>query len=96
MSRARVRVTNMQSRNGNPVPNQFIIHEPDGSVVFQSYDTVIAVVGFHGRTTLDAGCLDYSRTTSRYLAEFLGETTKEIKRKILEGKYTLEDLNKEG
>jgi hypothetical protein len=81
----------MQSHNGNPVPNQFVI--TDGkSEVFQSYKTTVIKLE-NGKTYIDNG-YPFSKTTSKYASLFLGETSKEIKRKIKIGEYILTDLNK--
>ena len=64
-------VSNMRSLKGNPVPNQYIIHT-NGDVIFQSYNSTIAIVS-DGKITL--GCdWDYSRTTMNYLKMFLEGT----------------------
>ena len=88
-------VSNMQSHNGNKVPNQFIIETPDG-LVFQSYNTVIAVKRITGngvQVVLDRDKWDYSRTTGKYRNQFLGEKTADTQRKVKSGEYILEDLN---
>ena len=101
-----MKVKNMLSSKGRPVPNQFIItDEVRGALgnftlrkVFQSYGSVIAIrtVWSDGpRTELDKKFWDYSVTTSRYRNQFLGETTKETRAKIADGTYILTDLNSE-
>lgn len=98
------RVQNMQSSNGNDVPNQFIItDEGHGALgnfikreIFQSYNTVIAE-----RTTwedgikikLDRNKWDCSKTTGKYRNQFLGEGVAETRKKIASGEYELVDLN---
>lgn len=65
--------------------------------VFQSYESIIA-----RRTSdpcgpdfieLDRIYWDYSKTTSKYRNQFLGETKKETEAKIASGEYILTDLN---
>jgi len=87
------KVRNMSSpRTGREVANQFII-QADGSEIFQSYSTTIAVIdGFD--VTLDEKALNYSRTTSKYLYQFLGENREQIQTKIDKGIYRVKDLNK--
>jgi hypothetical protein len=84
----------MVSVNGNSIPNQFII--TDGNVeYFQSYKTIIVKVECsHGinQITLDPKW-DCSKTTSKYRALFLDETTKETERKIKDGTYKVKNLN---
>lgn len=87
----RIRVRNMESYNGNFVANQFII-EMDGKRIFQSYNSVIAVIEY-GRVTLDKYYWNYSKTTGKYRNIFLGEGIEETRRKIHEGIYHLENLN---
>ncbi len=71
--------------------NQFIIIN-GGESVFQSYDSIIARKIFDV-VDLDSVYWDYSKTTSKYRNQFLGETTKETQAKINSGEYTLTDLN---
>ena len=86
------KVQNMQSPNGNDVPNQFEIFTDEG-VYFQSYSTLIAFKPYGGKVTLDRASWDYSRTTAKYRNLFLRETKKETERKIKSGEYLLADLN---
>jgi hypothetical protein len=89
----KIKVKQMTSpRSGSPVANQFIIYTSKGRY-FQSYDSIIALRNNNGKITLDEYYWDYSRTTSKYRNEFLGETTAETRAKIESGKYELEDLN---
>lgn len=86
-----MKVTNMTSNRSNrEVPNQFIITDGNKEI-FQSYKTtVIKIEG--GKTYIDNG-YPFSVTTSKYASQFLGESSKEIKRKIKTGEYILTDLN---
>lgn len=87
-----MKITNLESSRGNTIPNQFEIRTDDATY-FQSYSTIIVKREFAGRVYLDESRWDYSKTTSKYRNIFLGETTKETKRKIAEGLYILTDLN---
>jgi hypothetical protein len=87
------RVENMQSSNGNDVPNQFVIYTDEGTW-FQSYSTLIAFKPFGGKVQLDRDRWDYSKTTGKYRNEFLRETKKETEAKIRSGEYELVDLNR--
>ena len=90
-----MKVENMTSSNGNKIANQFIISDK-GKFVFQSCDYVIAercLVNHVFHTRLDARYWNYSKTTSKYRNQFLGETTKETQAKIDSGEYILTDLN---
>jgi hypothetical protein len=78
--------------SGNPVANQFIIYASDGNY-FQSYNSVIAFRDNNGKITLDSYYWDYSRTTSKYRNQFLGEGIVDTRAKIDSGEYKLADLN---
>ena len=84
----------MTSSNGNTVPNQFIIHLPENVTVFKSYNTVIAH-NRNGIIVLDKNALEYSKTTLKYLKQFLNtnESRKVLQSKIDSGFYKVEDLN---
>lgn len=76
------------------------IHDKLTGVAFQSYKSVVAFKAerFDGLDTvikiyLDKSTWDYSVTTSKYLNEFLNETTKVTQEKIESGEYELVDLN---
>ena len=72
--------------------NQFIIQHDDIEY-FQSYDSIIVKRFRQGISHLDKNYWNYSKTTSKYRNQFLGETTKETQRKIDSGEYVLTDLN---
>ena len=65
--------------------NQFIIYMDDGSVAFQSYNSIIAVKK-NGTITLGKDW-DYSKTTGKYRNMFLGEDKATTKRKLDAGIY---------
>jgi len=91
-----MQVKNMTSlKSYNNIPNQFIITD-DNKTYFQSYKSIIVKIErLEDKTItyLDPVYYNYSRTTSKYRNAFLGESTKEIERKIKEGVYILENLN---
>ena len=73
-----IKVSNLTSpRSGESVKNQFEIYESTKkttSYTFQSYNTIIAKVIYkNGKCILilDKKALHYSRTTSKYLYQFL-------------------------
>ena len=92
-----MRVENMTSSKGNAVPNQFIITDK-GKEYFQSYSSIIAVKGWtkdgKREVILDDYYWNYSRTTSKYRNDFLGENTDRTRQKIKDGTYKLTNLNK--
>ena len=64
-------VSNLTNKSGRPVLNQFVIECSD-STYFQSYDSVIAQVYRDGTIHLGPDW-DYSRTTGKYLHQFLAD-----------------------
>lgn len=91
----KVKVSNMSGNSGGEVPNQFIIETSEG-VYFQSYQSVIAFkpFGVDKKIQLDEEHWDYSRTTLRYLNQFLGTAGKrDIERRIAEERYEITTLN---
>ena len=89
-----MKVYNLTSpRSNRPVANQFMLEAPTGKY-FQSYESVIAFVPDSGDSVqLDRKYWDYSRTTTKYLCQFLWETKKQIVAKINSGEYILTNLN---
>jgi hypothetical protein len=79
-------------RTGNPVANQFEIYTPEGKY-FQSYRSIIAFVDKFGQIMLDEYYHNYSRTTSKYLTQFLDMNTKERRKAIKDKQIILTNLN---
>lgn len=91
-----MKVENLTSSNGNKVANQFIIFDSNFTA-FQSYDSVIVKTSFEDgkrKIELDADKWNYSKTTSKYRNQFLGEKKAETEKKIKSGEYILTNLNK--
>ena len=87
-------VSNMISPHGNEVPNQFVITNDNSDAYFQSYKSIIARrINATDKIELDVKFWNYSVTTSKYLAMFLGVPNKEVKKKVASGEYSLVDLN---
>lgn len=94
-----VKVSNIVSPSSNrEVPNQFRIDVGD-KTFFQSYRTIIAMVKDR-KLTLDIKALDYSRTTSKWLYEFMRDMgfgyiadRKSVLKGIKEGEIATADLN---
>ena len=101
-----MKISNLTSPSGNPVPNQFLITEygnwASGNFVrrdtFQSYQSIIVIQTFWAWgetvTVLDEKYWDYSRTTGKYRNQFLWEDKKETEKKIKSWEYKLSNLNK--
>ena len=90
-------VSNMRSSKGNDVPNQFTIQSELGTT-FQSYKSIIAFIPVnvnphYNKVTLDEYYYNYSRTTTKYLCQFLDCTSKELHERIKNGTYKLANLN---
>ena len=86
-----MKVQNIVNNNGNTVPNQFIISDGNRDI-FQSYKTVIAISS-DNNIILDNDALNYSKTTSKYLYQFLNKDRKTILNLIENGTIILRDLN---
>lgn len=89
---SKMKVENLESNKGNTIANQFEITAPEGRY-FQSYRSMIAFIPNSGKTQLDSKYWDYSKTTSKYRNQFLGEDKKTTEKKIQSGEYELTDLN---
>ena len=88
------KVSHIINSNGNPATNQFQISTPDGCMVFQSYETAIAMYDKNNQLVLDNNALNYSRTTSKYLYIFTQMNRKQLENGIKEGRILTQDLNK--
>lgn len=68
-------VTNLVGKNGRAVANQFVIHEDNGDITFQSYNSKVCQIrkgslGFE-KVVVFGRDYNYSNTTSRNLNIFL-------------------------
>lgn len=97
-----MKVTQLKSpRSGNEVPNQFEIKN-GAKIYFQSYNSMICKIDTNKNLVfLDSFYWDYSRTTIKYLKEFLYSrayygvlSTDEIRNKIKTKEFRLTNLNK--
>ncbi len=91
----RMKAFNMASSNGRKVPNQIIIMDGNKRY-FQSYDVIISMTDTSKdfcQTYLDEKYWNYSKTTSKYLNEYLGMTSKYVKNAIERGELILTNLN---
>ena len=72
--------------------DQVIVKEGN-KASFYSYGVKVAQVDDRGPILLDSTYWNYSRTTSKYLGRFLGESGDEIKKNVASGRYSLVNLN---
>lgn len=80
----------------NIANNQFEIHTDEG-VYFQSYDSVVAFKPNNSEEKIKV-CADweYSRTTMKYVEQFLGQNTSKTRKDIKDGVILVDyDLCKE-
>ena len=71
----------------NLAPNQTIIYA-EGNEVLQSFDSRVAIIYTDGKIELGMDW-DYSRTTMKYVGQFLNSDSKEIRENIKSGKWKL-------
>jgi len=57
--------------------------------IFQSYNAIVAFTSYCGNHFIDERYYKYSKTTSKYLSEFLGSNAKEIAKAITSGDIRL-------
>ena len=69
-------VTNLINERGYSVRNQFVIYDENG-ITFQSYRTKIATIK-NGNVYINRNMWDYSRTTSKYLYQFLRQNNVKV------------------
>lgn len=69
--------------------NQFIIYTEDGRYL-QSYDSIVAFISKEGIITLGKNW-EYSRTTMKYVGQFLGQDTKTTRKDILKNKIKIDE-----
>lgn len=74
------------TRTGNEVANQVVVVFENGEV-FYSYKSLIAIV-IGGKVYLTEKW-NYSRTTSKYLNEFLRQDRKTVHERIASGEYQI-------
>lgn len=87
-----MKVQNMISNNtGREIANQFII-EDGGKTYFQSYSTIIAMKEA-GKVIIDTNAENYSRTTSKYLYQFLNTDRKSLLQDVKAGRIIRANLN---
>ena len=65
-----------------------VVIECEQGLIFQSYESVIAIKSNDGPISLSEH-YDYSRTTMKYLSRFLGHGVAETRKKIASGEYKL-------
>ena len=86
-----MRVEHLTNARGNAVRNQFILRAEDG-LYLQSYKTIVVHKHNNGDVFLDPNW-DCSRTTMKYVTQFLGEPAALVRKKLRAGDYFEKDLN---
>ena len=66
------RVEQMINNNNNPASNQFVI-KGENKIIFQSYDSIIAVVDYNNKTIELGEDWNYSRTTGKHRNIFFAD-----------------------
>lgn len=88
-------VTNLQSpRSGQPVANQYLIVMDDGTRIFRSYLSNVCKIDPNGTIYLDEYYWNYSRTTTKYLKEFLQMNIEQIHANMRAGIFKTNNLNR--
>ena len=87
----------MLTSKGNPAKDQKIrvwtsANGEQHTREFLSYDSLIANK-YDNRIILDSNLWNFSRTTTKYLSQFLNQNLKQIRKSIRNGDYKLLDLN---
>ena len=78
------RVEQMINNNYNPAANQFVI-KGENKIIFQSYDSIIAVVDYANKTIELGEDWNYSRTTSKHRNIFFTDYARFPELSTLEG-----------
>lgn len=89
-----MQVFNLTSnRSGKAVANQYCVIMDDGTRFFRSYAANICKIEPDGTITLDEYYWNYSRTTAKYLRQFLQMTSDQIQNKMVCGEIKMSNLN---
>lgn len=87
------KVTIEQMENIHHAGKRHFIIRKGKTTYLQSYNTLVVIVR-NGKVTLDKSWWEYcTQTTAMYRNRFLGQSTKEIARKIASGEYRLRNLD---
>ena len=78
------RVEQMINNNYNPAANQFVI-KGENKIIFQSYDSIIAVVDYANKTIELGEDWNYSRTTGKHRNIFFTDYARFPELSTLEG-----------
>ena len=71
-----MKVSNLINNNGNPAPNQFVITNNGGNLIyFQSYDSVIARYDKNSQKLYISELWNYAKTTSKHFYIFIEDYT---------------------
>lgn len=90
MSASTPKVSQLRNKRGNTVANHFVVHA-NGATFFQSYQTVVARQDESGIALSEQW--DCSRTTAKYVAQFLGaKSAKEVRAQVKSGEVWIDPL----
>lgn len=83
----------ISKRSGRAVANQYCVITDDGTRYFRSYNSNICRIAPDGTIYLDEYYWNYSKTTSKYLAQFLETNNAQIHANVKAGIYKMINLN---
>lgn len=89
-----VKVKQLLTNSGYYAQGQYVIQQENGTNIFQSWGSTIAVVSSNGSVKLDYGWSEW-RTTVKYVNQFLGCNRRIAEKNLRNGIWLLADLNPE-
>lgn len=81
------------TRTGEAVKNQYVITNRNWTA-FQSYSSLVAIYDRENKTLLLGGDFDYSRTTAKYLGQFIRDYCGNLWQQLPNGKSLSDSLRK--
>ena len=85
-----IRRSRAKTRGGYGAKDQYLLETKEGTYL-QSYNSIVAFIGNDGKIKVGKD-FNYSRTTARYVTQFLNMRIKEIEKDIRDRKITIADL----
>lgn len=94
MTPNKINAQEIKDRKGRPIAGQVIITTPD-AIYYQSYNRTIARIDTAaGTVSIDHDPDTISATAWKYLARLLRADESQIRERLKDGKYKIEDLNR--